>query len=182
MMGMKTEHLPNRTICVFEGTVLEAEPAATKARAAHTPPIDIIGGRRLTLYSDGTPDVLDDGHENRGPSQSDTPCFRGCRKTQSLRGFSPRSPRRGLKPVKFISFRHGSNRALIWSDLVKPPPGLTGFESGRLASARGQLAFCLLAQASCRVPAGAARREIDPAGTARSGQGRAAVWRGEANP
>jgi hypothetical protein len=72
--------------------------------------------------------------------------------------------------------------ALIWSDLVKPPPGLTGFESGRLASARGQSAFVLLPQASCRVPAGAARRDIHPAGTARSGQGRAAVWRGEANP
>ena len=89
----------------------------------------------------------------------------------------------GSTAVCLRSHRRGpGTQPLIWSDLVKPPPGLTGFESGRLASARGQLAFCLLAQASCRVPAGAARREIDPAGTARSSQGRAAVWRGEANP
>src|SRR5271157_6000265 len=33
----------------------KAEPATAKARAAHTPPIDIIGGRRPTPYSDGTP-------------------------------------------------------------------------------------------------------------------------------
>jgi hypothetical protein len=30
-----------------------------KARAARTPPIDIIGGRCLTLYSDGTPSVFE---------------------------------------------------------------------------------------------------------------------------
>jgi hypothetical protein len=75
MMGMKTEDLPNGTSCVFEGAASEAEPVAAKTRAAHTPPIDIIGGRRLTLYSDGTPGVLDDGNENGGPSQSDMPCF-----------------------------------------------------------------------------------------------------------
>ena len=56
---MRTEDLPNRTSSVFEGAASEAEPAAAKARAAHTPPIDIIGGRRLTLYSDGTPSVFE---------------------------------------------------------------------------------------------------------------------------
>ena len=35
---------------------------------------------------------------------------------------------------------------------------------------------------SRHVPAGAARRDNHLAGTARSGQGRAGVWRGEANP
>jgi hypothetical protein len=32
------------------------------------------------------------------------------------------------------------------------------------------------------VPAGAARRDYQLAGTARSGQGRAVVWRGEVDP
>ena len=58
---MKTEDLPNGTSSVFEGAASEAEPAAAKARAAHTPPIDIIGGRCLTLYSDGTPSVFEGG-------------------------------------------------------------------------------------------------------------------------
>jgi hypothetical protein len=58
-MGMKTEDLPNGTSRVFEGAASEAEPAAAKARVAHTPPIDILGGRRPTLYSDGTPGVFD---------------------------------------------------------------------------------------------------------------------------
>jgi hypothetical protein len=61
MRGMKTEDLPNGTSRVFEAAPSEAEPAAAKVRAAHTPPIDIIGGRRVTLYSDGTPGVLDEG-------------------------------------------------------------------------------------------------------------------------
>jgi hypothetical protein len=74
-MGMKTEDLPNRTSRVFERAASEAEPAEVKARAAHTPPIDIIGARHPTLYSDGTPGVLDDGNEYRGPSQSDMLCF-----------------------------------------------------------------------------------------------------------
>ena len=56
---MKTQDLPNGTSGVFEGAAPEAEPAAAKARAAHTPAIDIIGGRRLTLYSDGTPSVFE---------------------------------------------------------------------------------------------------------------------------
>jgi hypothetical protein len=55
---MKTRDLPNGTSTVFEGAALEAEPVAAKTRAAHTPPIDIIGGRRLNLYSDGTPSVF----------------------------------------------------------------------------------------------------------------------------
>jgi hypothetical protein len=58
-MGMKTEDLAIGTSGVFEGAASEAEPAAAKARAAHTPPIDIIGGRRLNLYSDGTPSVFE---------------------------------------------------------------------------------------------------------------------------
>ena len=58
-MGMKTEDLPNGTGRVLEAAASEAEPAAVKARAARTPPIDIIGGRRLTLYSDGTPGVFE---------------------------------------------------------------------------------------------------------------------------
>jgi hypothetical protein len=41
--------LPNGTLSVFEDSVSEAEPAASNARAAHTPPIDIIGERRSTL-------------------------------------------------------------------------------------------------------------------------------------
>ena len=61
----------------FEGAASEAEPAAAKARAAHTPAIDIIGGRRPTLYSDGTPSVFEGGNENRGPSQWDKSVFEG---------------------------------------------------------------------------------------------------------
>jgi hypothetical protein len=56
-MGMKTRDLPNATSTVFEGAALEAKPAATQARAARTPPIDIIGGRRSNLYSNGAPSV-----------------------------------------------------------------------------------------------------------------------------
>ena len=90
---MKTEDLPNGTSSVFEGAASEAEPAAAKARAAHTPPIDIIGGRRLTLYSDGTPSVFEGGNENRGPSQWDKQCFRGCRPGgRACRRESPRGP------------------------------------------------------------------------------------------
>ena len=58
-MGMKTEDLPNRTRRVFEGAASEADPATAKSRAAHTPPIDIIGGPCLTLYSDGTRSVFE---------------------------------------------------------------------------------------------------------------------------
>jgi hypothetical protein len=58
-MGMKTEDLGIGTGGVFEGAASEAEPAAAKARAAHTAPIDMIGGRRATLYSDGTPSVFE---------------------------------------------------------------------------------------------------------------------------
>jgi len=58
-MGMKTEDLSNGTGRVFEGAASAAEPAAVKARAADTPPIDIIGGRRLTLYSDRNPSVFE---------------------------------------------------------------------------------------------------------------------------
>jgi hypothetical protein len=54
---------------------------------------------------------------------------------------------------------------LIWSDLVKP----------------GVLVFDFVAFGN-NVPAGAARRDSHLAGTARSSQGRAVVWRGEANP
>ena len=90
---MKTEDLPNGTSSVFEGAASEAEPAAAKARAAHTPPIDIIGGRCLTLYSDGTPSVFEGGNENRGPSQWDKQCFRGCRLGgRACRRESPRGP------------------------------------------------------------------------------------------
>jgi hypothetical protein len=72
MMGMKTEDLPNGTGRVFEGAPSEAEPAAAKARVAHTPPIDIIGGRWLTLYSDGTPGVLERNLQNSVFSQVGT--------------------------------------------------------------------------------------------------------------
>jgi hypothetical protein len=58
-MGMKTEDLAVGTSGVFEGAASEVEPAAAKARAARTPPIDIIGRRRLNLYSDGTPSVFE---------------------------------------------------------------------------------------------------------------------------
>ena len=54
-MGMKTRDLPNGTSTVVEGAASKAEPAAAKTRAAHTPPIDIIGGRRFNLYSNRTP-------------------------------------------------------------------------------------------------------------------------------
>ena len=57
-MEMKTRDLPNGTSSVFEGAALEAEPAAAKTRAAHTPPIDIIGGRQLDLYSNRTQSVF----------------------------------------------------------------------------------------------------------------------------
>ena len=57
-MGMKTSEPRNGISPVFEGTASEAEPAATKTGAAHTPPIDTIGGRRFSLYSDGTPSVF----------------------------------------------------------------------------------------------------------------------------
>jgi hypothetical protein len=53
-VGMKTRDLPNGTPSVFEGTASEANPAASKTRAVHTPPIDIIGGRRQILHSYGT--------------------------------------------------------------------------------------------------------------------------------
>jgi hypothetical protein len=57
---------------------------------------------------------------------------------------------------------------LIWSDLVKLSRSPFWF-----------FVFCALAS---HVPAGAARRDSHLAGTARSGQGRAVVWRDEANP
>jgi hypothetical protein len=45
------------------------------------------------------------------------------------------------------------------------------------------LVLCFLRRGrACNVPAGAARRDHHLAGTARSRQGRAGVWRGEANP
>ena len=58
---MKTEDLPIGTSRVFEEAASEGEPAAAKARAANTPPIDIIGGRCLTLYSGGTRNVFEGG-------------------------------------------------------------------------------------------------------------------------
>jgi hypothetical protein len=92
-VGMKTEDRPIGTSSVFDGTASEAEPAAAKLRAADTPPIDIIGGRCLTLYSDRAPGVLDDGNENRGPSQCDKPYFRACRLGgRPRRRESPRGP------------------------------------------------------------------------------------------
>jgi SAM-dependent methyltransferase len=57
---------------------------------------------------------------------------------------------------------------LIWSDLVK------------LSGAR--FWFFVFGAPASHVPAGAARRDNHLAGTARSRQGRAVVWRGEANP
>ena len=55
----KRRTLPNRISSVSEGAASQAEPAAANARAARTPPIAIIGGRCLTLYSDGTRSVFD---------------------------------------------------------------------------------------------------------------------------
>ena len=78
---MKTEDLPNGTSSVFEGAASEAEPAAAKARAAHTPPIDIIGGRRLTLYSGGTRER-----------------FRGCGRDRCILGLKPLVAEQELKP------------------------------------------------------------------------------------
>jgi hypothetical protein len=57
---------------------------------------------------------------------------------------------------------------LIWSDFVNL--SWTGFW------------FFVVCTGACYVPAGAARRDNHLAGTARSSQGRAVVWRGEANP
>ena len=63
---------------------------------------------------------------------------------------------------------HGAAGELIWSDLVKL--SVTWFW------------FFVVSTSASHVPAGAARRDSHLAGTARSGQGRAVVWRGEANP
>ena len=59
-------------------------------------------------------------------------------------------------------------RELIWCDLVK----LSGT----------RFWFFVFCTRVLNVPAGAARRDNHLAGTARSRQGRAVVWRGEANP
>src|SRR5271157_3978317 len=92
-VGMKTEDFPNRTSSVVEVAALKAEPATAKSRAPHTPPIDIIGGRRPTLYGDGTTSVFDGGNENRGLSQSDQQCCRGCRlEGRPCRRKTPRAP------------------------------------------------------------------------------------------
>jgi hypothetical protein len=48
---MKTTGLPNGTPIVFERAAAEAEPGVEKTRAAHTHPIDVIGGRRQILYA-----------------------------------------------------------------------------------------------------------------------------------
>jgi hypothetical protein len=55
---MKTRDLPNGIGTVFERAALEAEPVAAKTRAAHTPPIDMIGGSQSNLYNNGTPAVF----------------------------------------------------------------------------------------------------------------------------
>ena len=70
MVGVKTEDLPNGTSSVFEGAAPEAEPAAAKARAALNPPIDIIGGPCLTLYSDGTPSVFEGAAPEAEPASA----------------------------------------------------------------------------------------------------------------
>ena len=56
------------TSTVLKGAASKAEPAAAKARSAHTPPIDIIGGRCLTLYSDGTPSVFEGSPSEAEPA------------------------------------------------------------------------------------------------------------------
>jgi hypothetical protein len=43
MIGMKKKGLPDGTSGVFDGAASEAQPVASKTRAAHIPPIDIIG-------------------------------------------------------------------------------------------------------------------------------------------
>jgi hypothetical protein len=50
-IGLKTADLPNGTPGVFDGAASGTQPAASRTRAAHTHPIDIIGGRRKILYS-----------------------------------------------------------------------------------------------------------------------------------
>ena len=62
---------------------------------------------------------------------------------------------------------------------------MTGFSSGRFSSTRGKPASCCFCVSAARppsVPAGATRGNHSRAGTARSSPGRAAFWRGEANP
>ena len=109
-MGMKTEDLPSGTSRVFEGAASKAKPAAAKARAAHTPPIDIVGGRRLTLYSHGTPGVLEDGNENRGSSQSDKPCFRSA--SSKVEPAAAKARAAHTPPIDII----GGRRLLLYSD------------------------------------------------------------------
>jgi hypothetical protein len=48
---MKQQDLPDVTPSVLEGAASQAESAPSKTRAAHTSPIDLIGGRRSILYS-----------------------------------------------------------------------------------------------------------------------------------
>jgi len=107
-MGMKTRDLPNGTSTVFEGAALEAEPVAAKTRAAHTPPIDIIGGRRLNLYSDGTPSV-----------------FKGATDSPVFIGLWPLFTAQELIRITFIPLRQGSTRAQI-HDLPFPGASFNG--------------------------------------------------------
>jgi hypothetical protein len=83
--GNENRGPPNGTSSVFEGATSEAEPAATKTRAAHIPPIDIIGGRRLNLYSDGTPSV-----------------FKGATDSPVFIGLQPLCAGQGLRPSQVI--------------------------------------------------------------------------------
>lgn len=65
----------------------QAEPATADTRAAHTPPVDIIGGCRLILYSDW------DAQRFRGCDKAGSPRLQTLRLSAVPGGSSPFSSR-----------------------------------------------------------------------------------------